>query len=175
MLRRSRQRLICATRDNIIFESLNDLGKNIYPPIYEKPNHRYCPWMNSIIIEEENESIVEILKIKSQYTCSRILRWSKRKKKSILQFFVSQRSEKLDDESGTFIRRIFSVGIAERKKEREATNARATTNSNNQTEQTVRLNRANRSPLVDQRIYASINTWPVTRVRRSQYIEIDPN
>lgn len=79
MLRRSRQRLICATRDNTIFESLNDLGKNIYPPIYEKPNHRYCPWMNSIIIEEEKESIVEILKIKSQYTCSRILRWSKKK------------------------------------------------------------------------------------------------
>lgn len=97
------------------------------------------------------------------------------KKKTILQFFVSQRFEKLDDESGTFIRRIFSVGIVERKKEREATNARATTNSNNQTEQTVHLNRANRSPLVDQRIYASINTWPVTRVRRSQYIEIDPN
>lgn len=175
MLRRSRQRLIWATRDNIIFESLNDLGKNIYPPIYEKPNHRYCPWMNSIIIEEENESIVEILKNKITIYVFTNFTMIETKKKTILQFFVSQRFEKLDDESGTFIRRIFSVGIAERKKEREATNARATTNSNNQTEQTVRLNRANRSPLVDQRIYASINTWPVTRVRRSQYIEIDPN
>lgn len=174
MLRRSRQRLICATRDNIR-EFASRFGKKYLSSNIRKTesllsmnefnNHwggerEYCRnFKNKITI----------------YVFTNFTMIETKKKKSILQFFVSQRFEKLDDESGTFIRRIFSVGIVERKKEREATNARATTNSNNQTEQTVRLNRANRSPLVDQRIYASINTWPVTRVRRSQYIEIDPN
>ena len=64
--------------------------------------------------------------------------------------------------------RVFSVDMVEL----EATNACG--NSNNQTEQTARLNRANRSVLVDQWIYASINTWLV-RSRGSQYIEINPH
>lgn len=78
-------------------------------------------------------------------------------------------NRELSSDESHFLRRY------SREKERERGDKRAGDNSNNQTEQTVRLNRANRSPLVDQRIYASINTWPVTRVRRSQYIEIDPN